>query len=131
MRPVSAAHTVRPTNTMAARVRRRATPISKIRSLVSPNILPLQPNAVCGARARSFQVAFRFFMPRRRRCLAPWCRVWRSVALLLLKGGNEGMHARVSPAIAAFLAWRLGSDGAALLSDDGILLVVGTTLPRI
>src|SRR4026207_1415258 len=46
MRPVSAAHTVSPTNTMAARVRRRATPISKIRSLVSPNILPLQPNAV-------------------------------------------------------------------------------------
>ena len=29
------------------------------------------------------------------------------------------------------MAWRLGGDGAALLSDDGILLVVGTTLPRI
>jgi hypothetical protein len=28
--------------------------------------------------------------------------VWCSVALLLLKAGNEGMHARVSPAIAAF-----------------------------
>jgi hypothetical protein len=29
------------------------------------------------------------------------------------------------------LAWRLGRDSAALLRDDGILLLVGTALPRI
>src|SRR5262245_27225831 len=97
MRPVSAAHTVSPTNTMAARVRRRATPISKIRSLVSPNILPLQPDAVLW---RPRQVIPGCLSLLYAALEAVSCALVSRVALrrlLLLKGGNE-----VSPTIVAF-----------------------------
>src|SRR5262249_19200139 len=44
---------------------------------------------------------------------------------------NERMHAGVSPLPCGILAWRSGGDGTALLSDDGVLLVVGTALPGV
>src|SRR5262249_53132776 len=71
---------------------------------------------------------FPLFMTGRRPCLAPWWRVWLPSLWWFLTVGNEGMHVGVSPLPCGILAWRSGGDGAALLSDDGVLLIVGTAL---
>ena len=115
MRPVSAAHTVSPTKISAARVSRSATPISTRRSLLSPNI----------------HVSTKI----RRACAGdPSARI---VLSCLLSGYWRMSCAVVSRAALGRLRrcgkpdTRLRGDGAALLGDDRIGLVVGTTVARI